>query len=233
MTEKPNKRTSDKPDSNEEEEARGTDEDEQARATDEDEQDERDDEGSEDEEAEEESGSEAKRESPGLGLFRLRNVLIAAVAVALVASVALTHRREKSERSGEVLDADITLVTADRKDLDCVSSEDVDGYACGYSDEKTARKLDESKKLRPYMTLDRQMYLIPGLFLEPAIAARYQTEPPDNKPREQLRRFTAKCKVTIVDDIDNVRVRWTPSGPWQPSANDVVVATLSQCRVEG
>jgi hypothetical protein len=222
VTEKPDNRTSDTPDSNEEE----------ARATDEEERDERDDEDSEEEDAAEESGSGASSESSGLGLFRPRNLLIAAVAVALLASVALTHRHEKSERAGEVLDADITLVTADRKDLDCVASEEVDGYACGYSDEKTARKLDESNKLRPYMTLDRQMYLIPGLFLEPAIAARYKSEAPD-KPRDQLRRFTAKCKVTIVDEIDGVRVRWAQNGPWQPSANDVPVATISQCRVEG
>jgi hypothetical protein len=223
VKEKPNKPASDTPDSNEEQEDR---------ATDEVDEEERDDEGSEDEDATEESGSDAKSESSGLGLFRVRNLVIAAVAVALLASVALTHRREKSERAGEVLDADITLVTADRNDLDCVSSEEVDGYACGYSDEKTARKIDESKKLRPYMTLDRQMYLIPGLFLESAIAERYKTEPPA-KPRDQLRRFTAKCKVTILDEIDGVRVRWTQNGPWQPSANDVPVATVSQCRVEG
>ena len=223
VTDKPDKRTSDTPDSNE---------DEEARATDEDEQDERDDGDNEDEDATEESGSEEKSESSGLGLFRLRNLLIAAVAVALLASVALTHRHEKSERAGEVLDADITLVTADRKDLDCVASDEVEGYGCGYSDEKTARKLDESKKLRPYMTLDRQMYLIPGLFLEPAIAARYKSEPPD-KPRDQLRRFTAKCKVKIVGKLDAVRLRWSPGAPWTPKSDNVRVGTVSGCGIEG
>ena len=203
------------------------------------EDDEEEDEWDDDEEDEEEDGEE---EEPRAGAgreaarprrsFRLRNWLFLAGAVALVGALFWNTESATETEPGDVVDANITLVTADREDLDCMAAKGVKGYQCGFSSEKKPRTVDEKHKLRPYLTLDRELYLVPGLFLEPAIEGRYKTEPP-NKPRNQLKRFTAKCKVKIVGKLSGVRLRWSPGTPWTPKSDDVRVATISNCGIEG
>ncbi len=79
--------------------------------------------------------------------------------------------------------------------------------------------------------MDRHLYLIPGLFLEPAIAKRFQAEPP-NKPREQLKRFTANCQIKVIGKLTGVRTRWLANTAWS-NPEDIDVATVSACKVEG
>ena len=74
-------------------------------------------------------------------------------------------------------------------------------------------------------------YLIPGLFLEPAIRDRYQSELP-NKPREQLKRFTARCQIKVIGKLTGVRTRWLVNTAWS-NPEDIDVATASDCKVEG
>lgn len=132
--------------------------------------------------------------------------------------------------SGEVA-ADITLLTSDRADVDCAAAAGVDPYHCGFTDENLAWKGDEQNKLKPFYTTDRHLYLVPGLFLQPALQERYKAEPPE-KPRDQLKRFTAKCTLKIVGKVSGVRVRWLATGAWS-NPEDVEVATPSNCKVEG
>lgn len=196
---------------------------------------EREDEEEDEEEQDEwddEPRQEAARQPAKSRRFRLRNWLLLGGAVAVVVFFVLNTESGPDVDPGDVLDANITLVTADRNDLDCLAAEGVDAYKCGFATEKTPRAVEERLKLRPFLTLDRQLYLVPGLFLEPAIEARYKAEPPD-KPRTQLKRFTAKCKVKIVGELDNVRLRWSPGGQWEPRADDVRVATVSGCGIDG
>lgn len=170
-----------------------------------------------------------------LGL-RLRTWLLLGGVVAIAGYYIYENQPARDARQtpaiGEVVAANITLVTADRKDLDCMAGKGVGAYRCGFSNEKTQSTVDEQNRLRPFMTLDRTLTLIPGLFLEPAIKARYDREPPD-KPRDQLKRFTAKCKVKLIGTLDGVRLRWRPDSPWEPRQNDVRVGTISGCRIEG
>jgi hypothetical protein len=130
---------------------------------------------------------------------------------------------------GASFEGDITLVTADRNDLDCAAKAGVGDYQCAFSDEHTSRTVDERNKLRPFMTTDRRLFLIPGLFFEPAIDARYKTEPP-NKPRSQLKRFSAKCEIKVVGMAEDAKARWAPDGEWEPSSK-IPVATVSGCQI--
>ncbi len=130
---------------------------------------------------------------------------------------------------GATFEGDITLVTADRNDLDCSARAGVGAYQCAFSDDRTARTVEERSKLRPFMTIDRRLLLIPGLFFEPAIEGRYKTEPP-NKPRTQLKRFSAKCEIKVVGLLDDVKARWAPDGEWEASGK-VPVATVSGCQI--
>jgi hypothetical protein len=128
-------------------------------------------------------------------------------------------------------EANITLVTADRNDLDCAAKEGIQGFSCGFSNELVAVPGDERSKLKPFYTVERQLILVPGLFLEPAIRARYQSELP-NQPRERLKRFTANCQLRLIGTLRGVRTRWLANGEWTP-AEDIEVGTISKCTIDG
>lgn len=132
---------------------------------------------------------------------------------------------------GTIVEVELTLVTSDRVDVSCLSAEKVDRYVCGFVDEGRPRASDERDTLRPYMTVDRHVYLIPALFLQASIAARYRLEPP-TVARDQLRRFSAKCKLKTIGRLEGFRLRWAESGAWsEPQGADV--ATVLDCAVTG
>ena len=189
------------------------------------------DEQEEEEEAEEESSSDSKS-------GRSQTKLWIAIGIGVAIAVLLVMKRGGSADSptgqvevGSTTSGDLTLVAADRNELDCATDKAVEGYQCGFADENQARNVDESKKLRPYMTIDRHLFLIPGLFLEKSVAQRYNMEGP-NKPRPEQKRFTAKCKIKVVGELDNVKLRWSPTGTWEPPKK-FPVATVSDCAIEG
>ena len=133
--------------------------------------------------------------------------------------------------AGSTVAADITLITSDRADVDCSAAAGVDAYRCGFTDENMPWHGDEKNTLKPFYTTDRHLYLIPGLFLQPALEARFKAEPPD-KPRDLLKRFTAKCNLKIAGKVGGVRVRWLSTGAWS-NPEEIDVATVIDCKVEG
>ncbi len=196
-----------------------------------------DDAGRRDERVDDEAAEPADDDSAA-GRSRMTVWVIVAVAVAILGFMVLrrgwsSDTARPATAIGSSTIADLTLITADAKDLDCAASTGVNAYQCGFSDENAARQVDEQNRLRPFMTAsDRRLFLIPGLFLEPAIAKRAATEPPAGKSRNQLKRFTAKCKLQIVGELDGVKLRWTPTGTWEPPKK-FQVATASDCKIEG
>lgn len=128
-------------------------------------------------------------------------------------------------------DVELTLITSDRYELACSSASTVGRYACGFDGTGKPRSLDESETLRPYMTVGRKVYLIPALFLQPSVERRYKAEPAA-LPREQLRRFSAKCKLRKVGELEGFKLRWAEKSPWsEPQTADVV--TAETCEVAG
>lgn len=120
---------------------------------------------------------------------------------------------------GAVVDAPITLITADRNDLACAREGDVDGFACAFTAPGVVRisQTAADRVLAPYMTTQGQLFLVAGLFEQPAVEERFRKEPPEGKKREELRRFTAQCKLRLLSEIE-VRMRWAPQAPWgEPS----------------
>jgi len=212
------------------------DADEQARPDEEDDDldEQESDESESDDDEDDEPRSNARSRAVSLWGLRLRTWVLLGGVVAIVTYYLISNRepRPAAPEAGDVVNADITLVTADRNDLDCMAARGIRSYKCGFSNEKTRNTVDERHRLRPFMTLDRTLTLVPGLFLEPAIQARFKAEPPD-KPRDQLKRFTAKCKVKIVGELDGVRLRWRPGASWESRLDNVRVGTVSGCRVEG
>ena len=155
------------------------------------------------------------------------------VGAVVIIGAALAMQRTPGEpgaQSGTVA-ADITLVTSDRADVDCAAATGVDPYRCGFSDENMPWHGEEQNKLKPFYTTDRHLYLIPGLFLQPALQERVKAESPD-KSRDLLKRFTAKCNLKIAGKMGGVRVRWLSTGAWS-NPEEVDVATVIDCKVEG
>jgi hypothetical protein len=167
------------------------------------------------------------------GVSRRRVFIGLGVAAVVIIGAALAMQRTPQEPNtpGSTVAADITLITSDRADVDCAAATGIGEYRCGFSDENMPWTGDESKKLKPFYTTDRKLYLVPGLFLQSSLAERYKAEPP-TKPRDQLKRFTAKCNLKIAGKVGGVRVRWLASGSWS-NPEEVEVATVVDCKVEG
>jgi hypothetical protein len=183
------------------------------------------------------SDASAADESPSdvapANVSRRRVFIGLGVAAVVIVGAALAMQRTPQEPNtpGSTVAADITLITSDRADVDCAAATGIGDYRCGFSDENMAWNGEEAKKLKPYYTTDRHLYLIPGLFLEPALLERFNSEPP-TKPRDQLKRFTAKCNLKIAGRVGGVRVRWLGTGAWS-NPEEVEVATVVDCKVEG
>ena len=186
------------------------------------------------------SGSPAASGAPAVeagasaeSLSRRRVFIGLGVAAVVIIGAALAMQRTPQEPStpGSTVDAEITLITSDRTDVDCAAAAGIDQYRCGFSDETMPWKGEEKDMLKPYYTTDRHLYLIPGLFLNPAVQQRFNSEPP-NKPRDLLKRFTAKCQLKILGKVGGVKVRWLATGTWG-NPEEVEAATVVDCKVEG
>lgn len=153
-------------------------------------------------------------------------------AVVIIGAALAMQRTPGAPGAGGTVAADITLITSDRADVDCSAAAGVAAYRCGFSDENMPWHGDEQNKLKPFYTTDRHLYLIPGLFLQTALQERVKSEPPEGKPREQLKRFTAKCNLKVAGKVGGVKVRWQTTGAWS-NPEEVEVATVIDCKVEG
>jgi len=179
-----------------------------------------------------EASEETETATPS-GLSRRRVFIGLGVAAVVIIGAALAMQRTPLEpnKPGSSVAADITLITSDRNDVDCSAATGIGSFNCGFSDENMPRNNDEKNKLKPFYTTDRKLYLIPGLFLQPALQERFKAEPPD-KPRDLLKRFTAKCNLKIEGKVGGTRVRWLASGTWS-NPEEVEVATVVDCKVDG
>ena len=155
-----------------------------------------------------------------------------AAVVIVGAALAMQRSPQTPASAGDTVAADITLVTSDRGDVDCAAAGAVEPYRCGFTDENMPWKGDEQNKLKPFYTVDRHLYLIAGLFVQPSVQERYKSEPPEGKARDSLKRFTAKCNLKIAGKLGGVRVRWLATGAWS-NPEETEVATVIDCKVEG
>ncbi len=81
------------------------------------------------------------------------------------------------------------------------------------------------------MTLDRRLVLVPALFEQPALSARYDREPPTGRNARRLKRFVATCQVELLTKVPKVEVRFGKRGRWD-SMSDVWVAKPDTCSVK-
>ena len=132
-----------------------------------------------------------------------------------------------------VLDAPITLVTSDRENLSCALDRTVGPYRCRFRAPGRLWPEPSPPKdlLAPYVTLGRQVFLVPGLFEMPDLSARRTAEEQANVPPERLRRFVARCKLRLVERIEQLQTRWSERGNWGRQ-DGVWIAEPISCKVD-
>jgi hypothetical protein len=144
------------------------------------------------------------------------------VAIAAVASAALFAVRGHAAGAGDVVDAPLTLIPSDRDQLACAIDHPVGAFRCAFLASGAPAEPAVAKEglLAPYMTTERVMYLIPGLFEQPAFSNYFSLHHGDG-------RFTMDCKLRLVSFEANYRVRFRPSDDWGNGAAAWVAAPVS------
>jgi hypothetical protein len=151
------------------------------------------------------------------------------VAAFVVVAVALWGWRS---RGGHGVAASITLVTSDHDDLACASEQAFGRYRCEFRAPGVPwpDPPAPADRLVGYYTGEQKLYVIPGLFEQPVLAARYAAEEPKKIPRDQRPRFSADCQLKITDQMRNFQTRWTKTGDWGHQ-DEAPVAIASDCRI--
>jgi len=139
----------------------------------------------------------------------------------------------KVNQRGLVIDESITLITSDRENLSCALDHSVGRARCGFRSpgRPWLGEIPRRDLLAPYVAVEHRTFLVPGLFEQPALLARYAAEPPANKSRDDFRRFSARCKLRLVERLDEVQARWSPDWDWARQT-DVWVAEPISCEIE-
>jgi hypothetical protein len=147
----------------------------------------------------------------------------------------------KELQKGQVIDAAITLISADAGRLSCASDTKVGEAHCGFgADTKpwVAKEGEAPTKpedvIAPYMTVDNVLLLIPGLFTQPVLKKRLEDEPPGRYTREEMesRRFTVTCKMKLEQQFEKIKVRWDVGQAWGDRPN-AWFGTVSDCKMTG
>jgi hypothetical protein len=142
---------------------------------------------------------------------------------------------------GDVIDAGLTLVTADAFGLSCAADAKTAGNAhCAFNGQSTPWKAENEAQgkpenvIAPYMTVDNVLFLIPGLFTQPVLKKRLEDEPPAKFTKEQMeeRRFTVTCKLKVEQKFEKFKVRWGNSQPWG-DRDEAWVGSVSDCKMTG
>jgi len=155
------------------------------------------------------------------------------VAAAALSGWLLFSLRGHLPRANDVVEAPITLITSDREDLGCAADRAFGRYRCEYqaADRRWPAPPTAAEQLAAYYTEDRRMFLIPGLFEQPALAARYAQEPPNHISRDSLHRFTARCKLRLLEKTEEFQVRWVRGKDWSPGSAAWVAEPI-ECKIQ-
>jgi hypothetical protein len=129
-------------------------------------------------------------------------------------------------RTGTEYDIGVTLVAADRTGLACVLPWSYERYRCAFQAENAAFQPPptEAERLQPFVTLDREVYLLGGLFADPAVTAHLARASAGE-------RFVTNCRVRFVRRALGVKLRFSGSDPWHDPKEPVWLAIPVKCSV--
>ncbi|HRI71332.1 MAG TPA: hypothetical protein PK156_44170 [Polyangium sp.] len=129
--------------------------------------------------------------------------------------------RGPSWKVGQTVDIEITTTAADKRELSCASTEEINGRHCA---NETPTKpwskdtsQDDKKTFRPYTSTDNIQFIAAGLWSEPVLAG--------NLPAS---RFSVKCKYTVEGKLKAPTFHWETGWEGQPRG-EMFAGILSNC----
>lgn len=141
-----------------------------------------------------------------------------------VAGAVLAFGRGRPGPMREAMAFSITVVPADSVNLDCSSNEQYGSIHCGF--DAQGRPQPGPNPLRPYVTVNRELLLLSGVFEEPRV----------NQWLQQARRMGSEVRVTLnchgslLGKVSTIALRWQAGAAWGKE-RDVPVAKVSECQV--
>jgi len=128
-------------------------------------------------------------------------------------------------KTGDVVDVEITLVSTDKGDLACASTEEIGGKHCAFeAANKPSPKgsADDKTLLKPYTTTDQVNFTAAGLWSDPALAAG----------KLPASRFNVKCKYKVEGTLKSLGVRWRDGEQFFPNS-EWWAGSVSNCKLGG
>ena len=160
----------------------------------------------------------------------LVRVTLALFVIGLAVWLLLAGRAYRREYSGtgvawhrgETNFIEITLVREDHANLACASDKTMQGLHCGFrADRRTGqRELDDTRLLRPYNTVNGELFLGAGLWDS---LAQHGPLPAG--------RFTVNCDFEIVGALRSVALRWTRNGSFEANDRSLAAGVLRNCAI--
>lgn len=126
-----------------------------------------------------------------------------------------------SWNAGQEVEVDITLVSADRNDLACSSTEEVGGKHCAFESATKASPKgsnDDKTLLRPYMTVKHEPLLAAGVWSEPILKGALPND-----------RFSIRCKYKVEGKVKKHSSRWKSTGEWFEERDEWPAGSVSGC----
>lgn len=115
---------------------------------------------------------------------------------------------------------EITLVRDDDINLACAGDATMRGLHCAFRSDRTPHGDDDARVLRPYKTVNGELFLGAGLW---SSLASHGPLPAD--------RFTATCDFEIVGALHSVAFRWTRNGAFEASDRSLAAGVLRECAI--
>jgi hypothetical protein len=155
-----------------------------------------------------------------------RRIEWALTALTAVIAVPLFAARGGTPRTGKVIQLTVTPTPEDEGGLECSLPKSIGEHRCAY---RTARsRWDDpparSDLIRPFVAIDGDVYLLSGLFEDGSVRAHMRRNP--------RARFTASCKVHLLDTVTDVAFRFHPTDRWLPPDYPLYIGEVRSCHVE-
>ncbi len=132
---------------------------------------------------------------------------------------------------GDQVEIAFTVIPKDQQALGCASEESIAGVRCAYKRperDASAVNVKEDERLAPYVTTDKNLVLLAGVFAHAEVRAEAKKR--RKNPRSD-RRFVLSCEVELLHRVASVPIRFSKGADFQNSEEAWVAKTLS-CRVE-
>jgi hypothetical protein len=115
---------------------------------------------------------------------------------------------------------EITLIREDDVNLACAADATTQGLRCGFRADRTSQGEDDAHLLRPYKTVNGELFLGAGLWSSLPSPGRLPAG-----------RFTVTCDFEIVGALHSVALRWTRNGAFEASDRSLATGVLRECAI--